>query len=263
MTGAAELIRLAADCRHTLLEMVHLAASGHVGSSLSCVDILTVLEFDQLDRAGGDVLVLSKGHAAPAWYAVLLVAGRLDPQLLKALRVLDSPLQGHPDRTRLPLVEVSTGALGQGLSVAVGRAEAKRLRGSGAVAYCVAGDGELQEGQMWESVMYAGSRGLGNIVLVVDSNGSQNDGPLALPIDAAAVFGSFGWYVRQTDGHAVEDLRTSLAAARAERDRPSIVLARTQKGRLAPGHVAMGGVHSGVLGPSEYADAVSHLRSEQ
>jgi transketolase len=258
----AELTRLADRCRQVTIEMIHLAGSGHLGSSLSCVDILTVLAFDQLDRRpGGDVFVLSKGHAVPAWYAALIVAGDLDAAAVTTLRTLDSRLQGHPDRSRLDLVEVSTGALGQGLSVALGRAEARRLRRQDSTVYCLAGDGELQEGQVWEAAMYAGARGLGNVVLVVDANGSQNDGPITLPLEPGPVFASLGWHVSEVDGHAVADLRQALDAARQTPDRPSVVVARTVKGRLGPGRVLLNGAHSGVLTAEEFDLATEHLRA--
>ena len=260
-TGPEELERLAAECRQVLIEMVHLAGSGHLGSSLSCMDILAVLVFDQLHRDRGDVFVLSKGHAVPAWYAALVVAGELAPELTKSFRTLDSSLQGHPDRSRLDLVDVSTGGLGQGLSVGLGRAEARRLRGQDSVVYCLTGDGELQEGQVWEAVMYAGARKLGNVVLVVDANGSQNDGPLVLPLDLGPVFDSFGWHVQEVDGHSTTGLQDALTLARASRDRPSVVIARTRKGRLGPDRILLDGAHSGVLTQTECRDALEYLRS--
>jgi transketolase len=257
------LSRLADRCRQLTIEMIYLAGSGHLGSSLSCVDILTVLVCDQMDRrpgSGGDLFVLSKGHAAPAWYAAMMVTGELDPSLVTTLRTLDSPLQGHPDRSRLGLVAVSTGALGQGLSVALGRAEARRLRGQDSTVYCLLGDGELQEGQVWEAAMYAGARGLGNVVAVVDANGCQNDGPVTMPVAPGPAFSALGWHVQDVDGHAIGALRTALGAARRTRDRPSVVLARTVKGRLGPGRVLLNGAHSGVLSAEEFNAATAHLR---
>lgn len=269
-TRLAQLGRLADRTRQAVLEMVYLAGSGHLGSALSCVDILTVLKFDQMNwradvpRTDSDVFVLSKGHAVPAWYAVLVVGGELDARLVTTLRALDSPLQGHPDRSRLDLVDVSTGALGQGLSIALGRAQAKRLKHQPSFVYCLAGDGELQEGQIWEAAMYAGVHRLANVVLIVDVNGSQSDGPVdrILSLDPlAAKLESFRWHVQEVDGHSPRALREALIGARADRARPSAILARTVKGYLRPGRVLLDGAHGGVLTAEEFHRACDHLWS--
>lgn len=253
---------LADEVRACLLKMIHLAGSGHVGSSLSCVDLVSVLKFDQMDAAGRDVFVLSKGHAAPTWYAALTVAGELDPAEIGTLRRIDSRLQGHPDRTRLDLVAVSTGALGQGLSVALGRAQARRLRDEQSVVYCLVGDGELQEGQMWEAIMYAGAQCLSNVVLLVDYNRSQNDGPVdeIMPLHPLPEkFRSFHWHVQEVDGHSHRAIRDAVGYARTDRHQPSVVVAHTRKGYLAPGQVLLNGSHSGSLTPEVYADAIAQL----
>lgn len=254
--------QLANDVRACLLKMIHLAGSGHVGSSLSCVDLATVLKFDQMDSAGGDVFVLSKGHAAPTWYAALMVAGELDPGEINTLRRIDSRLQGHPDRTRLDLVAVSTGALGQGLSVAIGRAQARRLRKEQSVAYCLVGDGELQEGQMWEAIMYAGARQLGNVVLLVDYNRSQNDGSLdeILPLHPLPdKFRAFHWHVQEVNGHSHLAIRDAVVNARVNQRQPSVIVAHTQKGYLTPGEILLNGSHSGSLTTEVYEDAIARL----
>jgi transketolase len=265
-----ELRRLADQTRQVVLEMVYLAGSGHLGSALSCVDILTVLKFDQMNwrvdvpRTESDVFVLSKGHAVPAWYATLMVSGELDTGLITTLRKIDSPLQGHPDRGRSNLVDVSTGALGQGLSIALGRAQGKRLHGRASVVYCLTGDGELQEGQVWEAVMYAGAHGLANVVLIIDANGRQNDGSVdeILPLQPlAAKLESFRWHVQSVDGHCHRQLRAAIVRARANRTQPSAILARTVKGYLSPGRVVLDGVHNGVLAAEEFRRARHHLWS--
>lgn len=264
-TGPERLCRLANQVRATVLEMIHIAESGHIGSSLSCVDVVTVLRFDQMtwsNQRDRDVFVLSKGHAVPAWYAALIVGGDLDRDLLRTLRTVDSPLQGHPDRTRCVFVDVSTGALGQGLSVAIGRAQAKRLRGQDGQVYCVVGDGECQEGQIWEAVMYAGVRRIPNIILVVDSNGMQSDGAvddtLALgPL--ADKFWSFRWSVQEIDGHSHPALLGALAAARSHGTGPSVIIAHTRKGYLGPSHTLLNGAHSGLLSPTELRAALDYL----
>jgi len=241
--------------RRLVLEMIHHAGSGHIGSSLSCVDILAVLRFDQMRWSSSprerDAFVLSKGHAAPAWYAALMVAGDLERELVTELRRIDSPLQGHPDRIRCEFVDASTGALGQGLSIAVGRAHA-RGRGSDddSHVYCLVGDGECQEGQIWEAVLYAGARRVDNVTLVIDANGRQSDGfvddtvtlgPLAEKLRA------FHWRTIETDGHSHRSLRQALSAARKDRSGPCAVIAHTRKGYVAPGRTALNGAHSGLL----------------
>jgi transketolase len=260
--GVARLARLATRCRLVLLEMIHRAGSGHAGSSLSCMDIIGVLGFDLLDRSAGDVFVLSKGHAAPAWYAALVVGGDLPAGEVGTLRRLDSRLQGHPDRTRLGLVDVSTGALGQGLSVAVGRALARRLRGLDSTVYCLLGDGECQEGQVWEALLYAGAHQVPGLVAIIDHNGSQSDGAVddILPLrPLPAKLRAFGWQVSEVDGHDHGALRDVLR--RRDPARPAAIIARTRKGRLGPGRLLLDGSHSDLPSPAEYAAAVGYLES--
>ncbi|WP_232665911.1 transketolase [Pseudonocardia sp. TRM90224] len=262
-----DIARLANRCRQVLLEMIYRAGSGHVGSSLSCIDLLSALRFDQMrwaagrSRTGSDVFVLSKGHAVPAWYAALIVAGDLSPEWIGRLRRIDSPLQGHPDRTRCELVDVSTGALGQGLSVAIGRAVAKRLKGEDSHVYCLVGDGECQEGQVWEALMHAGARGLPGVTLLVDHNGSQNDGPVehVLPSGSLpAKLQAFGWQVQEIDGHEHHAIRAALGAARRS-PRPTALIAHTRKGHLGGDRVVLGGSHSGVLTREEFHAATDYL----
>lgn len=264
----AEVGRLAAQSRAVLLEMVHAAGSGHLGSSLSCIDILAVLRFGHLRRFPGrdpvanDVFVLSKGHAAPAWYATLVVGGDLPRNEMVSLRRIDSRLQGHPDRRRLDLVDASTGALGQGLSIAIGRAEGKRFRGSPARCFCLLGDGELQEGQVWEAAMYAGSRGVGNVIALVDHNGSQADGPLAEVLPAprlAEKFEAFGWHVQTVDGHSHDAVDRAMTAAKAGIGWPSVIIARTRKGFLGGERTVLDGSHSGSLTAEQTAEALRFL----
>jgi transketolase len=272
VTGPAEhadvarIARLATRCRLVLLEMIHRAGSGHAGSSLSCADIISVLKFDQMawstDRSTGDVFVLSKGHAAPAWYAALMVDGDLPAQEVGTLRALDSRLQGHPDRIRLGLVDVSTGALGQGLSVAVGRALARRLHGRDSTVYCLLGDGECQEGQVWEAFLYAGAHRVPGLVAIIDHNGSQSDGAVGdiLPLcPLPDKLRAFGWHVDEVDGHDHAELRDALR--RREPGRPLAIIAHTRKGRLGPGRILLDGSHSDLPSAAEYAAAVDYLET--
>ena len=255
------LQRQSARARQLLLEMIQRAGSGHIGSSLSCVDIISTLKFSEMnwtagrDRRDSDVFVLSKGHAVPAWYAVLMVSGELSTKYLGSLRKIDSPLQGHPDRVRNSLADVSTGALGQGLSVAIGRAYAKKIKGQRSYVYCVLGDGECQEGQIWEAVMFGGALGVGNLIAFIDLNQSQNDGLVHEVLDIgplAPKLAAFGWHVQVVDGHCHWELRDAARAAREETSRPSVIIARTRKGYINAATVACQGKHSGSLTTEEF-----------
>lgn len=262
----AELRRLSVEVRKTVLRMIFTASSGHVGSSLSCADILAVLRFDQMRWSGyadeREVFVLSKGHAVPAWYATLIVGGDLDPGLELRLRMLDSPLQGHPDRSRCDYVDASTGALGQGLSMALGRAEAKRLTGAAEHVYCVIGDGECQEGQIWEAAMYAGAKRTSNLIVVMDRNRAQSDGPVFDAVDSGSLtdkFSSFGWYAQEIDGHSHRAIRSAFVAAKNNDAGPSVIIANTDKGRLGPGRSVLNGAHGGTLDADELRSSLSYL----
>lgn len=265
-TPVAELRRLSARVRSVVLEMIHRSGSGHIGSSLSCADAITALRFDQMrwsdEPADRDVFVLSKGHGVPAWYAALIVGGNLDRSLIDQLRTIDSPLQGHPDRVRCAFVDVSTGALGQGLSIAIGRAEARRLRDEPGHVFCVLGDGECQEGQTWEAALYAGARPVSNVVAIVDRNGMQSDGPVDGTVPLGALhekFRSFGWHVQEVDGHAHTELGDAVDAAKFCTTAPSMIIAHTLKGYLGGGRQVLNGAHGGALNPDEYSDAMSFL----
>ena len=255
------LHRLSLRARRLVLEMIQRAGSGHIGSSLSCVDIISTLKFAEMnwsaerDRCDSDVFVLSKGHAVPAWYAVLMISGELSTKHLGSLRTIDSPLQGHPDRVRNSLIDVSTGALGQGLSVAIGRAHAKKMKGQHSYVFCLLGDGECQEGETWEAIMFAGARGLGNLIAFIDFNQSQSDGSMQEVLDIgplAPKLGAFDWHVQTVDGHCHWELREAVRAARKETERPSVIIARTRKGYINATTVACQGKHSGSLTQEEF-----------
>jgi transketolase len=261
---------LATQSKQVLLEMIYRAKSGHVGSSLSCMDIVSVLKFDQMNwhadtpRTDSDVFVLSKGHAVPAWYAALVVSGELDPDEVATLRTIDSRLQGHPDRRRCGLVDVSAGALGQGLSISLGRAQAKRLKSQDAHVYCVAGDGESQEGQVWEAILYAGARKVSNLILFIDYNRSQNDGALEeiLPLHPLTdKFRSFAWHVQEIDGHSHAEIRDAVIAAKQNTAQPSVIVAHTRKGYLGGDRVLLNGAHSGTLSADDFRQAIDYLRT--
>lgn len=226
--------------RQDIIKEIYYAGSGHPGGSLSCTDILTVLFFDEMNidpkkpnLKDRDRFVISKGHAAPALYAVMAERGYFKTSELKTLRKLGSRLQGHPSMHSLPCLDMSSGSLGQGISAATGMALANKMDKSKARVYSLVGDGELQEGLVWEAVMAAGHYQLSNLCLFVDNNGLQIDGPndsvmKVKPIDKK--FAAFNWNVIKCDGHDVADIKKALAAAKKCKDKPSVIIAKTHKG---------------------------------
>lgn len=227
--------------RIEILKMLAEAGSGHTGGSLSAADIVAALYFYKMRHrpeepfwAERDRFVLSKGHAAPVLYAVLALSGYFDIALLKTLRKLGSPLQGHPCSKNLPGVEVSTGSLGQGLSVANGMAMGLRLSKLSSRVYCLLGDGELQEGQVWEAAMTSSHYKLDNICAIVDLNGLQIDGPISQVKDIEPVeskWKAFGWNTIEINGHDMAQIVDSLDRAEQTKGMPTVILARTVKGK--------------------------------
>ena len=237
----AELRQAAREIRGAILRMIHRAGSGHPGGSLSCADLLVCLYCSEMrhspvqpDWPDRDRLVLSKGHAAPALYAVLKRCGYITQRDLDRLRELESILQGHPDSRRCPGVEASTGSLGQGLSVAHGMALALRDRPARPRVYAILGDGELQEGQIWEAAMSAAHYKSSNLCAIVDNNGLQLDGRVAeiMGLEPLAdKWRAFGWNVLEIDGHDVPAILDALKRARVCEDRPTAIVAHTIKGK--------------------------------
>ena len=266
-----ELERRANEMRRDIVSMIAEAGSGHPGGSLSCADILAalyfggVLEHDPLNPQweGRDRFILAKGHAAPALYAVLAQAGYFPREELATLRKLGSRLQGHPDSNQVPGVEVSTGSLGQGLSVAAGAAAGLKLDGAPQTVFALLGDGECQEGQVWEAAMFAAHRKLDNLVAIVDRNGLQIDGrtcDVCDPGDLGAKFAAFGWDVDEVDGHDLDALVAVLGAAKAGRDgRPHAVIARTVKGKGVPFMENEAGWHGKAPNAEQAAEALAAL----
>lgn len=238
-----ELERRANEMRIDIVRMIAEAGSGHPGGSLSAADILCALYFGGVmnhdpsrpDWEGRDRFILAKGHAAPALYAALAQAGYFPREELATLRKLGSRLQGHPDSNQLPGVEVSTGSLGQGLSIAAGAAAGLLLEGSGATVFSLLGDGECQEGQVWEAAMFAAHRRLDNLIAIVDRNGLQIDGcteTVCGPGDLGAKFSAFGWDVQGVDGHDIAELVGTLSAVKQEHEgKPHLLIAHTVKGK--------------------------------
>ena len=234
-----ELQEIARRIRLRDLDMVYEAGAGHLGSELSCVDLLVALYFHELRvdpsnpaASGRDRFVLSKGHAAGALYVTLAEAGFIDPEEVSTFMRTESRLSGHPDRKAVPGVETNTGPLGHGLPVAVGMAKAAKLRGEPWRTYVLTGDGELQEGSNWEAAMAASQFGLDNLTLLIDRNRFQQGAPVAETNDLeplADKWRAFGWHVHELDGHDFDSIRGGLEVARATRERPTCLIAHTNK----------------------------------
>lgn len=241
----AELVTTARKLRGHILDAIAKAGSGHPGGSFSALEIILTLysgemRYDPADPtwAERDRFVLSKGHGVPALYAVMAERGFFPLERLQTLRELGSPLQGHPANALLPGIEASTGSLGQGLSVAQGIALAGKLAGSEGNpkwrAYVVTGDGELQEGQVWEAALSAPKLGATNLTVFVDWNNGQIDGLVedVMPLEPLGdKWRAFGWNVVKIDGHSIAAIREACAKAKAEKSKPTVVLARTVKGK--------------------------------
>ena len=236
-----ELNKTANVIRQDILKMIHAAASGHPGGSLSAADIMTALYFEIMDidpespkKDLRDKFVLSKGHAAPVVYATLARRGFFPVEELMGLRKTGAMLQGHPDMKGTPGVEMSTGSLGQGISAAVGMALASQLNKDGKQVYALLGDGELDEGIVWEAAMAAAHYKLGNLIAFVDYNGLQidgkNDDVMGIkPVDKK--FEAFGWDVQIIDGHSIEAIVEAVNKAKTVTDKPSMLIAQTVKGK--------------------------------
>lgn len=267
LAAAAVAERLPA-LRERILTMIHDAEAGHPGGSLSVIDTLALIMLSQgrfgPDAAEQDWVVLAKGHAVPALYAVLVELGYLEEAELASYRKLGSRLQGHPDRRKTPGVQVSSGHLGQGVSVAVGIALGEQRHASGRHTWVIAGEGDLHEGQTWEALMAASHHKVGGLTLVIDANGLTQHGPVATIMGIEPVMDkltAFGWSAREVDGHDVAALDAALTAARAETG-PAAVVARTVKGH---GVSFMEGVrewHSQGLSDDELTRALADVRGD-
>ncbi len=235
------LKQTACKARIGIIEGVHAAKAGHPGGSLSCADILTYLYFEHMNidpanpkKADRDRFVLSKGHAAPALYAVLAQRGFFSPDSLITLRKIGSVLQGHPDMKNIPGVDMSSGSLGQGISAAVGMALSAKHFGDDYRVYTILGDGECGEGQVWEAAMFAATKKLDNLVAFVDFNNLQIDGTIEevnspLPFDKK--FEAFNWHVIVIDGHDFTQIENALNEAKTVKGKPTMIIANTVKGK--------------------------------
>ena len=241
VTNVDALRKIANDIRISIIETVYNAKSGHPGGSLSCADILTVLYFNQMNinpekpnAEGRDRFVLSKGHCSPALYSVLARKGYFDKEELKTFRKIGSNLQGHPDMNKVPGVDMTTGSLGQGLSSAVGMALASKMDSAGCRVYCLIGDGEIDEGQIWEAAMTASNKKLDNLCVILDNNGLQLETNIDEILDPTSLhdkFASFGFNVIECDGHNINNLIDAFDSAKQKKGMPSVIIAKTIKGK--------------------------------
>jgi transketolase len=241
-----DLQKMASQVRRDIVRMVHAVSSGHPGGSLGCTDLLTYLYFNRLryssenfsmDGRNEDMFFLSNGHISPVWYSVLARAEFFPISELATFRKLSSRLQGHPSTDKgLPGIRMASGSLGQGLSVSIGAATSKRLNNDDKWVYCLMGDGELQEGQVWEAAMYASARKMGNLIAIVDYNGRQIDGDLSEVLDISPLdqkWAAFGWDVYEMDGHDFTDMERVFKSIDANKANniPKVILMKTEMGQ--------------------------------
>lgn len=265
-----ELQKMAVEVRKGIIEGVHSAKAGHPGGSLSAADIFTYLYFEEMNvdpkdpkNEDRDRFVLSKGHTAPGLYSALAHKGYFPVEDLLTLRHTGSYLQGHPDMKHIPGVDMSSGSLGQGLSCAVGMALAGKLKNKDYRVYALAGDGEIQEGQIWEAAMFAGARELDNLVVIVDNNNLQIDGEVGevcspYPIDKK--FEAFNFHTINIDGNDFDEIRKALDEAKATKGMPTAIIAHTVKGKGVSFMENQVGWHGKAPNDEEYSIAMEELR---
>ena len=267
-----KLMDFANKIRKDILTAVYSAKSGHPGGSLSAADIFTYLYFEEMNidpqnpkKADRDRFVLSKGHTTPGYYAALANRGFFPIEDIKTFRHVGSYLQGHPDMKHTPGVDMSSGSLGQGISAAVGMAISAKLSNEDYKVYTLLGDGEIQEGQVWEAAMLAGHRHLDNLIVIVDNNGLQIDGDIAkvnspYPIDKK--FEAFNFHVINVDGHDFEELKKAFDEAKTVEGKPVAIIAKTVKGKGVSYMENNAGWHGKAPSESEYLEAMAELEKE-
>ena len=270
ITKVEALENIANEIRISIIEQIYNAQSGHPGGSLSCADILAVLYFNQMnidpkkpEAKERDRFVLSKGHCSPALYATLAQKGYFSKDLLKSFRKIDSNLQGHPDINKVPGVDMTTGSLGQGLSVSVGMAISSKMESAGFRVYCLVGDGEIEEGQIWEAAMSASKNKLDNLCVILDHNGLQIDGKVEDVgglIEIKEKFESFGFNVIEVDGHNIESLIYAFNSAKQKKGMPSVIIANTIKGKGVSFMENEVSWHGKAPNEEQYKQAISELK---
>jgi transketolase len=246
MNNSDKLNQIASQVRRDIVRMVHACQSGHPGGSLGCADYLTALYFHEMkldtsnftmDGIGEDLFFLSNGHISPVFYSVLARRGYFEIAELATFRKIHSRLQGHPTTHEgLPGIRMSSGSLGQGMSVALGAAQAKKLNQDPNLVFVLMGDGEQQEGQVWEAALYAGSKKVDNLIAAIDYNGQQIDGPVEKVMDLGnlrAKYEAFGWLVYDCNGHDMNELLACLSNARSNsgKGKPQMILLKTEMGK--------------------------------
>jgi len=243
--ATTDLTKIASQIRRDIVRMVHAQQSGHPGGSLGCTDFLTALYFKVLkhdssfsmDGKGEDLFFLSNGHISPVFYSVLARSGYFDVKELATFRKINSRLQGHPTtHEHLPGIRIASGSLGQGMSVAIGAALSKKYNNDNRTVYCLHGDGELQEGQIWESIMFAAHNKVDNLIATVDVNGQQIDGPLSKVLSLDSLedkFKAFNWTVLHMDGHNMDEIVATIDKAKAltGQGKPICILMKTEMGK--------------------------------
>jgi len=269
-----ELKNIASQVRRDIVRMVAEVNSGHPGGSLGCTDFLTVLYFEAMnhnasnftmDGVGEDLFFLSNGHISPVWYSILARSGYFSVDELSTFRKLSSRLQGHPSTDKkIPGVRVASGSLGQGLSCALGAAETKKLNGDNSIVYTLHGDGELQEGQIWEAAIYAAARKVDNIIATIDYNGRQIDGDVEDVMSLGNLsqkWQAFGWEVLEMDGHNMDEIKATLAKAKAMtgNGKPIIIVMTTEMGQGVDFMTGSHEWHGIAPNEKQLADALSQL----
>ena len=264
-----ELMKMANNIRKDIVTAVHAAKAGHPGGSLSAADLYTYLYFEEMNidpadpkKADRDRFVLSKGHTAPGYYSALAERGFFPVEDLKTLRHTGSYLQGHPDMKHIPGVDMSSGSLGQGISAAVGMALSAKIYGDEYRVYTLLGDGEIQEGQVWEAAMLAGFKQLDNLVVIVDNNNLQIDGPIdevnsPYPIDKK--FEAFNFHVINIDGHDFDQIDAAFKEAKATKGMPTAIIAKTVKGKGVSFMEDKAAWHGAAPNDEQYAVAMADL----
>lgn len=264
-----ELAKVACNVRKGIIEGTFNAKSGHPGGSLSIAEIVSYLYFNEMNidpsqpvKEDRDRFVLSKGHAAPALYSVMAQRGYFPVEELKTLRKVDSRLQGHPSMHYLPGVDISSGSLGQGISAACGMALGAKLRNADFRVYTILGDGEIEEGQVWEAAMYASAKKLDNLVAFVDNNNLQIDGTVEevnSPYPIPEKFAAFGWNVIEIDGHSFDEIENALNNARECKGKPTAIIATTVKGKGVSFMENQVGWHGSAPNAEQYEIAMNEL----
>ena len=269
-----ELENIASQVRRDILRMVSGVNSGHPGGSLGCADFLTLLYFEVLnhnpkdftmDGKNEDLFFLSNGHISPVWYSVLARAGYFPVADLGTFRKLSSKLQGHPSTDKkLPGIRMASGSLGQGLSVAIGAALSKKLNGDKSLVYCLHGDGELQEGQIWEAAMYASANKVDNIIATIDYNGRQIDGDVETVLSLGNLgqkWQAFGWEVLEMNGHNMQEMKNTIAQAKllCGNGKPIVIIMKTEMGQGVDFMMGSHKWHGVAPNPEQLANALGQL----